>query len=142
MYVVDIHVPEFENKAYSDYQDYYYEEHAQRNSSGIYSRNYNAPKLKTKIQFLRLKQAEEDVFVRLENVGIEMQEESFYSPKGNRVIHSAHESRSDAFDCITDMWAKGLNAVVDYNPDLAEKAMQRIEKEHSKEKRKSNELER
>ena len=40
------------------------------------------------------------------------------------------------------MWAKGLNAVVDHNPNLAEKAMQRIEKEYSREKRKSNELER
>lgn len=142
MYVVDILVPELENKAYSEYQDNYYEEHAQRNSSGIYSRHHDAPKLKTKTQFLRLKQTEKDIFERLESVGVEMQDESFYSPNGNRVIHSVHENRSDAFDCMNDMWAKGLNAVVDHNLDLAEKAMQRIEKEHSKEKRKSNELER
>ena len=81
MYVVDIHVPEYENKAYSDYQDNYYEEHAQRNSSGIYSRNYNAPKLKTKTQFLRLKQTEKDIFEKLESVGVEMQDELFIPQK-------------------------------------------------------------
>ncbi|MFD1705254.1 hypothetical protein [Siminovitchia fortis] len=139
MYVVEIDARKLTNKAYDKYQDDYYYKHATNN--GAFSTVHpDAPKLKTKKQFMRLKDTEKMVLQELKDMGIEIKEETFYSPNNNKIIFSLHEDRQDAIKITNSLWGKGLDAlyVNDYN--LVEKTKQRLEA--TKSKNSSFELER